>query len=163
MSATTIKQNIRKLSTLLIEMDNTTNTMVWELRGCNKYHLSNLYPIISKYETSLHALQGQLNTTYLDVSNGLEMFLRDYIKDMEMFKNDCRRIEDNIRGLRGTIRKMILTAIFDLASGGIVTFEGGFSEEPIYQYVDKFINFNKRCAALLKHSSKSNNKVIIKR
>lgn len=156
-----IKRDLVNISNGCNNIVNSTNDVINTINGCSNITVNScIYPI-DKLTQTITQIQPIFNTGFSDIASGLEMLLKDLIKEIQEIKEENNKIISLNNTLKPVINELYKLVLLDMEMEGFLKYDLDV-ETDVKIYVPEYQTYLQKIKQLATHCIYWNNQIIVK-
>lgn len=156
-----IKRDLVNISNGCNNIVNSTNDVINTINGCSNMTVNScIYPI-DKLTQTITQIQPIFNTGFSDISSGLEMLLKDLIKEIQEMKEENNKIISLNNTLKPVINELYKLVLLDMEMEGFLEYDLDV-ETDVKIHVPEYQTYSQKIKQLATRCIYWNNQIIVK-
>lgn len=156
-----IKRDLVNISNGCNNIVNVTNDVINTINGCSNITVNScIYPI-DKLTQTITQIQPIFNTGFSDIASGLEMLLKDLIKEIQEIKEENNKIISLNKTLKPVINELYKLVLLDMEMEGFLEYDLDV-ETDVKIHVPEYQTYLQKIKQLATHCIYWNNQIIVK-
>lgn len=156
-----IKRDLVSISNGCNNIVNATNDVINTINGCSNMTVNScIYPI-DKLTQTITQIQPIFNTGFSDIASGLEMLLKDLIKEIQEIKEENNKIISLNNTLKPVINELYKLVLLDMEMEGFLEYDLDV-ETDVKIHVPEYQTYLQKIKQLATHCIYWNNQIIVK-
>lgn len=156
-----IKRDLVNISNGCNNIVNVTNDVINTINGCSNITVNScIYPI-DKLTQTITQIQPIFNTGFSDIASGLEILLKDLIKEIGEIKEENSKIISLNKTLKPVINELYKLVLLDMEMEGFLEYDLDV-ETDVKIHVPEYQSYLQKIKQLETHCIYWNNQIIVK-
>lgn len=156
-----IKRDLVNISNGCNNIVNSTNDVINTINGCSNMTVNNcIYPI-DKLTQTITQIQPIFNMGFSDIASGLEILLKDLIKEIQEIKEENNKIISLNNTLKPVINELYKLVLLDMEMEGFLEYDLDV-ETDVKIHVPEYQTYLQKIKQLATHCIYWNNQIIVK-
>lgn len=156
-----IKRDLVNISNGCNNIVNSTNDVINTINGCSNITVNScIYPI-DKLTQTITQIQPIFNTGFSNIASGLEMLLKDLIKEIQEIKEENNKIISLNNTLKPVINELYKLVLLDMEMEGFLEYDLDV-ETDVKIHVPEYQTYLQKIKQLGTHCIYWNNQIIVK-
>lgn len=156
-----IKRDLVNISNGCNNIVNVTNAVINTINGCSNITVNScIYPI-DKLTQTITQIQPIFNKGFSDIASGLEMLLKDLIKEIQEIKEENNKIISLNKTLKPVINELYKLVLLDMEMEGFLEYDLDV-ETDVKIHVPEYQSYLQKVKQLATHCIYWNNQIIVK-
>lgn len=156
-----IKRDLVNISNGCNNIVNATNSVISTISSCENTTVNScIYPI-DKLTQTITQIQPVFNTGFSDIASGLEILLKDLIKEIQKIKEENNKIISLNSTLKPVINELYKLVLLDMEMEGFLEYNLDV-ETDVKIHVPEYQTYLQKIKQLATHCIYWNNQIIVK-
>lgn len=156
-----IKHDLVNISNGCNNIVNATNSVISTISSCENTTVNScIYPI-DKLTQTITQIQPVFNTGFSDIASGLEILLKDLIKEIQEIKEENNKIISLNNTLKPVINELYKLVLLDMEMEGFLEYDLDV-ETDVKIHVPEYQTYLQNIKQLATHCIYWNNQIIVK-
>ena len=156
-----IKRDLSNIANGCNNIVNSTNNVINTINGCSNMTINScIYPIDLLTQT-IKQIQPIFETGFNDISTGLEVLLKDLIKEINNIKQENQKIISLNNTLKPVINELYELVLLDMEMEGFLEYNLDV-ETDVKIHIPEYQNYLQKIQHLATHCIYWNNQIIVK-
>lgn len=156
-----IKRDLVNISNGCNNIVNSTNDVINTINGCSNMTVNScIYPI-DKLTQTITQIQPIFNKGFSDIASGLEILLKDLIKEIQEMKEENNKIISLNKTLKPVINELYKLVLLDMEMEGFLEYDLDV-ETDVKIHVPEYQTYLQKIKQLETHCIYWNNQIIVK-
>lgn len=156
-----IKRDLVNISNGCNNIVNATNNVINTINGCSNMTVNScIYPI-DKLTQTITQIQPIFNKGFSDIASGLEILLKDLIKEIQEIKEENNKIISLNKTLKPVINELYKLVLLDMEMEGFLEYDLDV-ETDVKIHVPEYQTYLQKIKQLATHCIYWNNQIIVK-
>lgn len=156
-----IKRDLTNIANGCNNIVNATNSVISTINSCENTTVNScIYPI-DKLTQTITQIQPIFNTGFNDISSGLEILLKDLIREIQENKQNNQKILELNSTLKPVINNLYQLVLLDMEMEGFLEYNLDVKTD-VKIHIPEYSNYMQKIQQLATHCIYWNNQIIVK-